>query len=75
MSFIEDDINSVCGNIYKEYFYDNGKKYYNYYVDCSICNTEIFIEFGKNGKRCSTVLKNLGWKNTGGKWVCPNCIK
>ena len=69
-------VRSVCGNIYRNSFSDQGKRYSNYSVDCADCNTEMYLEKVGIRKRAKTAAQELGWKcGADGKWRCPQCQK
>lgn len=64
----------LTGNIYQEKFYFNRKTYYNYYIDCALCNIEVSLHL-TNRWRTITEAKRLGWQKINNKWLCPKCIE
>lgn len=66
----------ATGNIYKETWWDSGKMWVGYSVDCAECGVEIGVDKMKRGHTITNKLKNDGWIQGYGdrkKWICPKC--
>ena len=66
---------SATGNIYCDGFWDDGKYYRNYTVDCAVCGQEQYLASVGKHKRSETNARQFGWTmDANRKWYCPKHI-
>jgi hypothetical protein len=66
----------ATGNIYRDVFYFEGKRYISWTIGCARCGEEAHLDRVGRYKRSKTRAREMGYvQDEQEKWVCAKCQK